>query len=102
VRLGQSRMAESSGDRASTALSETQEESNHEVETEATFDVTNVETGETDKSSDQNSSVTTSEDGLSDFGLEVILGDAQLRQHKLGLDINEPWGWDGSSYNDYE
>lgn len=24
------------------------------------------------------------------------------RQHRLGLDINEPWGWDGSSYNDYE
>lgn len=25
-----------------------------------------------------------------------------LNQHQLGLDINERWGWDGSSYNSYE
>jgi hypothetical protein len=24
------------------------------------------------------------------------------KQRKLGLDINEPLGWNGSSYNDYE
>lgn len=27
---------------------------------------------------------------------------ADRKQHKLGLDINAPWGWDGSMYNDYE
>ncbi|KAI0099851.1 putative ankyrin repeat protein [Nemania sp. FL0031] len=24
------------------------------------------------------------------------------KQHKLGLDINRPWGWSGSSYDDYD
>jgi hypothetical protein len=24
------------------------------------------------------------------------------REHQLGLDINYPWGWGGSKYNDYE
>ncbi|KAJ8131775.1 hypothetical protein O1611_g1848 [Lasiodiplodia mahajangana] len=27
---------------------------------------------------------------------------SQSTQHKLGLDINRPWGWSGSSYDDYD
>lgn len=28
--------------------------------------------------------------------------DSETKEHKLGLDINFPWGWAGSKYNDYE
>jgi hypothetical protein len=94
-------MAETSGSTASSALPETREEPHPEVEAEAASDVTNDETGRTEIYSDENSNVATSDEGLSDFGLDVP-DDAQLKQHKLGLHINEPWGWDGSSYNDYE
>ncbi|KAI0539493.1 putative ankyrin repeat protein [Xylaria digitata] len=27
---------------------------------------------------------------------------SELKQHKLRLDINKPWGWSGSSYDDYD
>ncbi|KAI0858067.1 putative ankyrin repeat protein [Xylaria cubensis] len=27
---------------------------------------------------------------------------SELKQHKLGLDINNPWGWSGSSFDDYD
>ena len=26
----------------------------------------------------------------------------QCKEHKLGLDINFPWGWSGFEYSDYE
>jgi hypothetical protein len=94
-------MADSLDVTASSALSETGGEPHPEVEADAASDVTNDETVRSEISSDENSNVATSDDGLSDFGLDV-LSDAQLKQHKLGLHINEPWGWDGSSYNDYE
>lgn len=37
--------------------------------------------------------------GNSDRGSEPAVGS---KEHKLGLDINYPWGWSGSFYDDYE
>jgi hypothetical protein len=44
---------------------------------------------------------TTTANIFPEYGQDAPPG-PESKQHKLGLDINEPWGWDGSSYNDYE
>ncbi|KAF5635889.1 ankyrin repeat [Fusarium sp. NRRL 52700] len=49
-----------------------------------------------DKEDDAVSIKTTTDDLLSE-GAEIV-----PREHKLGLDISFPWGWSGSSYDDYD
>lgn len=52
---------------------------------------------EQDEKEDDAVSIQTTTDDLLGEGTET-----SLREHKLGLDINFPWGWSGSSYDDYE
>jgi hypothetical protein len=52
---------------------------------------------EQEEEEDDAVSIKTTTDELLGEGTE-----ASPREHKLGLDINFPWGWSGSSYDDYE
>ncbi|KAF5642482.1 ankyrin repeat [Fusarium tjaetaba] len=56
----------------------------------------NDNTEQDDKDDDAVSIKTTTDDLFGDGT------DTSPREHKLGLDINFPWGWSGSSYDDYE
>ncbi|RYP16723.1 hypothetical protein DL765_004959 [Monosporascus sp. GIB2] len=44
---------------------------------------------------------TTTTDIFSQSGRSSSAG-TESKQHKLGLDINYPWGWSGSAYDDYD
>ncbi|RYP51143.1 hypothetical protein DL768_003490 [Monosporascus sp. mg162] len=50
---------------------------------------------------DSISTNTTTTDIFSQSGKSFSAG-TESKQHKLGLDINYPWGWSGSSYDDYD
>ncbi|KAI1022042.1 hypothetical protein LB504_007370 [Fusarium proliferatum] len=52
---------------------------------------------EQDEKEDDAVSIQTTTDDLLGEGTET-----SPREHKLGLDINFPWGWSGSSYDDYD
>ncbi|KAG5799177.1 hypothetical protein H9Q69_001809 [Fusarium xylarioides] len=52
---------------------------------------------EQDEKEDDAVSIKTTTDDLLGEGT-----DTSPREHKLGLDINFPWGWSGSSYDDYD
>ncbi len=57
--------------------------------------------GKEDGDQDAASVHTTTADLFSQTGGDSPSG-LQSKQHMLGLDINYPWGWSGSSYDDYE
>ncbi|KAG7286709.1 hypothetical protein NEMBOFW57_009020 [Staphylotrichum longicolle] len=66
----------------------------------------NISSGNADDDQDgENQDAASIKTTTTDFFLDHIVTTPTAnssRQHRLGLDINEPWGWDGSSYNDYE
>jgi len=62
---------------------------------------TSSDDGDEDGSQDAASVKTATADFFPDYEGDVP-AERSSKHHKLGLDINEPWGWDGSSYNDYE
>lgn len=65
-------------------------------------DATSDDVGSEDENQDAASIKTTTADFFPEYGRADALWAPSPKQHKLGLDINHPWGWDGSSYNDYE
>jgi hypothetical protein len=92
-------MANSLSATVTSTLPELQEGPQTEPEAEAAHDViTDQADGEHAGRNDTAINMTSADP---DFGIEV-LSETQSKQHKLGLDINEPWGWNGSLYNDYE
>ncbi|KAI1099976.1 putative ankyrin repeat protein [Jackrogersella minutella] len=85
---------------ASTTASGTQEQS--EIEAPASNTESNAPNdAEEDKDNDAASIKTTTTDIFSKSETSSSKG-SESKQHKLGLDINYPWGWSGSNYDDYD
>lgn len=83
--------------------SEPRADSEPEVETNITAgaDAANSDAGNNWNHDAVSFKTTTSDFFSGDYTPNAAPG-PESKQHKLGLDINQPWGWDGSSYSDYE
>jgi hypothetical protein len=82
-------------------LPELHDEAKADDEPRATAGGTSSGSADEEGNQDAASVKTTTADFFPDYQADAPSGSSS-KQHKLGLDINEPWGWDGSSYNDYE
>jgi hypothetical protein len=70
---------------------------------DATSDNLNLKCGGEDGIQDAASVRTTTADLFPEDGEAAVpSGPSSKRRNQLGLSITAPWGWDGSSYNDYE
>ncbi|KAI1370783.1 putative ankyrin repeat protein [Hypoxylon crocopeplum] len=85
---------------ASSTASNAQEQP--EVEAPASDPVSNALDYAVGDNNQDAASVKTTTASLFSQCEESSSSESESRQHKLGLDINYPWGWSGSSYDDYD